>query len=281
MTLAAVLAALAVGVAAGLLAGLIGIGGGVLIVPFLYFFYSHPGWFGHPVSPGSATVVAHATSLFAIVPTSIRGALTYHRSGLVVWRAVWPIGVASAVGATAAAGAATLLPSEALRVGFGALLVFSGIRLLRWREGAGEGRPGHEGLRLSLPATAGIGLVIGAFSALLGVGGGVVAIPLLMHVVGLDVRQVAGTSMGIIVITSLAGVVAYGLTGARVEDLPPLSVGYVDVAVGTVICLGALLSVRSGARLNQRLRPRGLALLFGAFFVAMGLRMVIQNLGAV
>ncbi len=279
MTFVAILAALAVGVAAGLLSGLIGIGGGVLIVPFLYFFYAHPGWFGDPVSPDVATVVAHATSLFAIVPTSVRGALTYHRARLVVWRAVWPIGLASMVAAAAAARLAPQLPAEALRIAFGALLVFSGARLLRRRDAEEEVRHGTAHLRLSLPVTLATGLAVGTFSALLGVGGGIVAIPLLIGVVGIDVRQVAGTSMAIIVITSLGGVLAYIFGGAGVPGRPPLSLGYVDVALGTVVFLGALLSVRWGAHLNQRMKPRGLALLFGAFFLVMGVRMIVDNLG--
>lgn len=282
MTVAAVLAALAVGAAAGLLSGLIGIGGGVLIVPFLYFFYGHPAWSGHPVDPSVATVVAHATSLFAIVPTSLLGALTFHRSGLVVWRAVWPIGLASTVAAVAAARVATLLPPQALRVGFGVLLLFAGVRLFRRRSAAaGPPQQGDGHLRLSLPVTVGTGVAVGTFSALLGVGGGIVAIPLLMNLVGIDVRRVAGTSMGIIAITSLAGVLAFAVAGAGTPGRPPFSAGFVDVAVGAVLFLGALLSVRLGARLNQRMNPRGLALLFGAFFVLMGLRMVVENLWGV
>ncbi|HEV2147933.1 MAG TPA: sulfite exporter TauE/SafE family protein [Longimicrobiaceae bacterium] len=281
MTLAAVLAALGVGIVAGLLSGLIGIGGGVLIVPFLYFFYAHPALFGHPVSAGLATVVAHATSLFAIVPTAIRGTQAFHRSDLVVWPAVWPIGLASTVAAVAAAGVADRLPPQMLRVGFGVLLVFSGYRLLRQRNQAeGEVPHGSDHLRLTLPVTIGTGLVVGTFSALLGVGGGIVAIPLLMNVVGIDVRRVAGTSMGIIAITSVAGVLAYVVGGIGEPGRPPLSLGYVDVAAGMAIFLGALLSVPWGAKLNQRMNPRGLALLFGTFLVLMGLRLVLENLGA-
>lgn len=279
MASAAVVAVFAVGLAVGLLSGLVGIGGGVLIVPFLYFYYAHPALFGVEVAPQAATVVAHATSLFVILPTSFRGALTFHRAGLVVWRAVWPIGVAAVVAAVVAARVATLLPPQALRVAFGVLLVFSGVRLALRRSAEEVPRPAHE-LSLSPPVTVGVGAAVGAFSALLGVGGGIVAIPLLMYVVGIDVRRVAATSMGIIAITSAAGVMAYAVGGIGAAGRPPWSVGYVDVAVGTVMFLGALLSVPWGAALNQRLDPRTLALLFSALFVLLGGRLVLENLGA-
>src|SRR5690606_37573777 len=91
MTAAAVVALAGAGFLVGLLAGLVGIGGGVLIVPFLYFFYAHPVWGGVTFDPALHATVAHATSLFIIIPTAIVGTITYSRAGLVSWRAVLPI----------------------------------------------------------------------------------------------------------------------------------------------------------------------------------------------
>ncbi len=73
MPLAGWLTAFAVGLLAGGLAGLIGVGGGVILVPFLYFFLTHPELGGVFVQAGDQAVVAHATSLIAIVFISIRG----------------------------------------------------------------------------------------------------------------------------------------------------------------------------------------------------------------
>lgn len=276
MGLAAILIALLVGLAVGVVSGVIGIGGGVLMVPFLYFVYAHPQWFGVRVAPEVATVVAHATSLFAIAPTSIRGAIAYHRAGLVVWRAVWPIGVASAGAAVLGSQLALLLSPALLKVLFGVLLIVSAIRLLRSRRtsaSADEPPP----LRLSLPITVSIGLAVGLFSALLGVGGGVVAIPLLLSVVGLDVRRVAATSIGIIAITAVAGTVSYVVSGLGQPGLPSGSIGYVHVAAGLALAAGAVTSIGWGTGLNQRLPARTLALLFAALFLLLGLRLVVSN----
>lgn len=277
MPLGSVAAVFLVGLAVGLLSGLVGIGGGVLIVPFLYFFYAHPELFGVAADPEVRTVVAHATSLFVIVPTALRGVLAYRRAGLVEWRAVWPIGLASTVVAVAAAQVATQLPPQALRTAFGGLLLYSAFQLVKG--GKEDPHAGH-GFRLSLPMTLGAGAVGGAFSALLGVGGGIVMVPILLHGVGIDVRRVAATSMGIVSLTSLAGVAAYVVGGVGAAGRPPWSLGYVDPVVGTVMFLGALLSVAWGAAMNQRMEPRTLSLLFSGLFAVVGLQLVLENLGA-
>jgi uncharacterized protein len=276
MVLFAILATFAVGIVAGLLSGLVGIGGGVLMVPFLYFFYDRPEWFGFDVAPDLRVVVAHATSLFVIVPTSIRGALAYHRAGLVEWRAVWPIGISSVAAAAGAAWVAVLVPPQLLKVAFGLFLTASGVRLALKkppRSAAEQGRP----LRLSWSVTVPIGVAVGALSALLGVGGGIVSIPLLMHVVGLDMRRIAATSMGIIIITATAGSLTYMATGAARDGLPAGSIGFVHLAAGVTMALGAVLSVSWGARLNQRLNPRALTLVFATVFVLIGARLVVAN----
>jgi len=279
MLFTAIAATFAVGIVAGLLSGLVGVGGGVLMVPFLYFFYARPDWFGFHVAPDLHVVVAHATSLFVIVPTSIRGAVAYHRAGLVEWRAVWPIGVSSVLAAVGAAWIAPSVPPEMLKVAFGGFLIVSGARLAKRRPAAvpgSEPRP----LRLGLAVTVPTGIAVGILSALLGVGGGIVSIPLLMHVIGLDVKKVAATSIGIITITATAGSLTYMLTGGGQPGLPPGSVGYVHVAAGVAMFLGAVLSVGWGARLNQKMKPRALTLVFATVFMVIGVRLVFTNFAA-
>lgn len=245
------------------------------MVPFLYFFYDRPDLFGVIVSPESRVVLAHGTSLMVMIPTALRGAWTYHRAELVEWRAVVPIGLASMVAAFAAARLAATLPPEALKTGFGALLIVSGVRLMmpRRHPPAADAEP-----RLSLARTTFTGLLVGVMSALLGVGGGTVAIPLLIYLLRVDLRKVAATSMGIVAITATAGTVGYVVSGLGQPGLPPFSLGYVHVSAGIAMFVGAVVSVRWGAAINQRARPRTLSLLFGAFFVVMGLRLAGGNL---
>ncbi|MBW3553299.1 MAG: sulfite exporter TauE/SafE family protein [Gemmatimonadetes bacterium] len=275
MTIGVLLALAGAGLAVGFLSGLVGIGGGVLIVPLLYFFYGHPGWSGVLVPSDLEAVIAHATSLFVIVPTAALGTLTYHRAGAVAWRAAVPIALFSVVAAIAGSFGAPLIPVPVLKLGFGLLLVFSGVRML-WprKKGAAQAVRTHVGVG------ALAGLAVGFMSALLGVGGGIIAIPILVYLVGLKLDKVAATSMAIIMFTALAGVITYAAIGVGIEGLPPGSVGYVHAAAGIPILAGSLLAVPLGARANQRMDDRRLQLMFGALFLLFGLRLVVENFGA-
>lgn len=279
MGFAALVAVFGVGLLAGLLSGLVGIGGGVLMVPFLYFFYAHPAFAGVRLGPETATLTAHATSLLVILPTALSGAWAFHRRGMVVWRAAVPIGIAAAVAAVGAAQLAESLDPRWLRLAFGVLLLASAVNLYRTpHRGAGGADAAERPVRVSLPRTAGVGAVMGAFSALLGVGGGVIGVPLLMHVIRVGLRCVAATSLAIVAVTSLGGAAAYMLDGPPSAVRPGMSVGYVDLAVGLAMTAGTLLSVRWGTVLNRRLNPRTLALVFAAFFALSGARLVVGNL---
>ncbi len=127
MTLAGWLAAMAVGLLAGRMSALTGIGGGVIVVPFLYFFLSQPELSGaHP--PNETAVVAHAANLLVMVPISAHGTWLYHRAGLVDWRS------ASWLGALLAVPLWTRfqqkLPAQALHWLFAGLFVSLGARII-------------------------------------------------------------------------------------------------------------------------------------------------------
>jgi uncharacterized protein len=253
----------------------VGIGGGVLIVPFLYFFYGHAGWSGVDLAQALHATVSHATSLFIIVPTAVVGTLTYARAGLVAWRAAWPIAAFSVAAAAAGALVASRVPQEVLRFGFGVFLLFTAVQLVSQRRGAVAGE-----LRLTLALSGLTGILVGLLSAVLGVGGGLVAIPLLLYVVRLDVEQVAATSLAIVVAAATAGTLTYIAAGTGAAGLPPGSLGYVHVAAALPMLPGAMIAARFGAKLNQRLDPRRLRWTFAVLCVVLGARLVVANLGA-
>lgn len=242
------------------------------MVPFLYFVYEGAIG-GAAVEPGLIAAVAHATSLFVIVPTAVVGVHSYAKSGRIAWQAAIPIGIFSLAGGVIGARTALVLPEEVLRIAFGFFLIATAVQLAMQPERKG-GRP----LRLELRRMAPTGLVVGIFSALLGVGGGIVAIPLLLHVAGLGVDRVAATSLAIIIFAATAGTVTYMLSGGGVVGLPAGSVGYVHIAAALPLMLGAVLTVRLGTQANQRMSSRSLQWVFAVVLFVLGARLVIQSL---
>jgi uncharacterized membrane protein YfcA len=108
-----------------------------------------------------------------------------------------------------------------------------------------------------------IGLVAGVFSALFGVGGGIIIVPLLVAVVGFDGRRATGTSLAAIGITAGAGAVVYGLHG--------------DLKLGSAALIGlpAALGAVAGVTLQQRLQTRTLTIGFSLFLTAVGIRLLV------
>ncbi len=243
------------------------------MVPLLYLFYAHPSWSGAALAPELHAVVAHATSLFVMVPTAVKGTWTYHRAGVVSWRVALPVAGFSVVAAVAATRVTPLIPAGALKLGFGLLLLASGIQLLRPRRLDGRSPP-----RQHLWIGAVSGLAVGFLSALMGVGGGIIAIPILVYLVGLRLEKVAATSMAIIVFTATAATIGYALTGPEHHIMPAGSIGYVHYLAGLPIMAGSIVAVSSGARVNQRMSTRNLRLLFGLFFIILGVRLAVGNL---
>ncbi len=259
----------------GVVSGLVGVGGGIVMVPFLYLLFAYPELSGIVIPPPYQAVVAHATSLFVIVPTALAGIMAYQRSRLVAWRAALPMAVTAVLAAMAGVQVAVRLPPEVLKAAFGAFLVASGINLLRTSRREDPQEPA--GPR-ALPAAVGGGLLVGFITALLGVGGGIVAIPILIYVMRLEMRKVAATSLGVVVFSALVAAITFAVTGWHHPELPAGSLGYIFAPVGLALMPGAVLTARFGARLNQKMNPRTLKVLFGSVFLLVGLRLLLANL---
>jgi uncharacterized protein len=108
-----------------------------------------------------------------------------------------------------------------------------------------------------------IGLVAGFFSALFGVGGGIVVVPLLVLLLGYDLRPATGTSLAAIAIIALVGTIAYGLRG----EVEP---GYAAL-IGLPAAVGAL----AGAALQQRLASRTLVFAFAVLLLVVGVALLV------
>lgn len=275
MSLPALILSLLFGGFVGVVSSLVGVGGGIVMVPFLYFLFAYPELSGIDIPPVYQAAVAHATSLFVIVPTALSGVFAYHRAKLVVWRISLPMAATAVVAAIVGVQVAVRMPPELLKAFFGAFLVASGINLLRpSRKDGGGGEPGPREFGLAMFG----GLFVGFITSLLGVGGGIVAIPILIYTMKVEMKKVAATSLGIVVFSALVAAATYAITGWGHPELPSGSLGYIFLPSSLALLPGAVIAARFGARLNQRMDPRGLKILFAVVFLLVGLKLFLGNI---
>jgi uncharacterized membrane protein YfcA len=262
-------AALAVGSLVGFISGLTGIGGGVLMVPFLYAAYDALG-----LPPARATPLAHATSLMVIVPAAVRSLIGYRGTGLVRWRAALPMALVAASCAALVAPLTPLLPSTALRIGFGLFLVSVAADLLVRRTDHADSPP--PGRAHSFGAAL-IGVPVGSLSAALGVGGGIPATIGMHYVLKLPFRVMVPTSLAVVALTAGAGTLSYLLTPAGALPFGPV-VGFVDFKHGLPLGIGAVLFAPVGVWVNRRAPVRRLRLVFGALLLLIGVELLWSNI---
>ena len=248
----------------GALSAVAGIGGGVVMVPFLYLVYA-----GTEVSLSAQTVVAHATSLGVAFVAASYGTWRYAKADAIAWRAAMAYavpGIASAFFTARLLTAASEV--EWLRAVFGTFLLISGVDMARRARDGTEAEPGTLTPH-SLAWLAAIGVVGGAASAALGIGGGLIAVPVLLYVGQLPVRSIAPTALAGVWLTTLAGGIGY-LTAGPGPEISTWMVGYVDGRMAVPLALGALCTVPLGVRVNRRVAPPTLYWCFAGLFLVVG-----------
>lgn len=254
-----------IGAGSGMLAGLFGIGGGLLIVPALVAVFALP---GSPVPADVAVHVAIGTSLAVIVVTSLSSIAAHQRRGAVVWPAVGRLVPGILVGGFAGARIADALARSPLQATFGVLAIVLALWMAFGRPPPAEGR--HVRTFLWLPA----GVLIGAISALVGIGGGVMTVSWLTWQ-GTVIHRAVGTGAACTLPVALAGAAGFMLTGADVPDLPSGSVGYVYLPAALGISVASVLTAPLGARLAHALPVKQLRRAFAVLLAVVGLQMII------
>jgi len=252
-----------IGSAAGVLAGLLGIGGGLVIVPTLSWLLVHQG-----AVPDLAVPMAVATALGTMLLTSAASAWSHARRGNVDWAAVARLGPAVAAGALLGAWVAAGLSGEVLARVFAFLVALIALRMLL---GSGVSmRPVPERLRGWLLA----GPVVGAASALIGIGGGSFNVPYLAWN-GYTTLRAVGIAAACGWPIALAGSAGFLVRGWNTVDWP-LSAGYWYLPGVIVIGLSGAVATPLGTRLAHRIGSAGLARVFGVFLLVVAIRMALE-----
>lgn len=265
-----------VGVLIGIASGLLGIGGGTVMVPIFRLAF------------GMSATMSTATSLFAIIPTSISGAISHVKGKTCI----------PALGIAAGLGGACLSPvgvwlaqlspdwlvmlAAALIIGYSAINMFKkAFKIPRAGQpaegadaaaaaGAAASAPTADDSSLSrkqLLQGAAIGLVAGLASGYVGVGGGFIMVPLMLSIIGIPMRKASGTSLIAVMILAIPGVIEQGI------------IGNINYLAGIAIVIGTIPGAVIGAGLVTKVPERTLRLLFGCFLIVAAVMLVLNEVG--
>lgn len=238
------------GLLAGFLSGLFGVGGGILIVPVLV------------LALGMAQRVAHGTSLAAVLPIAVSGLVGFGTEASVDWPVAVALSVGAMLGALLGTHALKVLPAGVLARAFAAVLALSAVRLaVDTTDAAGRGE-------LDPALWAGlllIGVVTGTLAGMLGVGGGVVMVPAMILLVGIPAAVAKGTSLAVIIPTSL------------VATQRNLRNGNTVLPVAVVVGLAGVVSSFAASKISVGLDERTSNLLFAALLIVVAARMLVQQ----
>jgi uncharacterized membrane protein YfcA len=256
---------LAMGGAAGLLAGFFGIGGGIIIVPGLIFYFNRKG-----IDPAILTHLAVGTSLATIFATGISSASAHHNRRNVRWRTALSMAPFVIFGTFIGAAVAARLHDVLLRRLFGAFELLVSVRLAL---------PVSRKLPIQVCPVSLVygfgGAVIGMVSALFGIGGGTVSVPVMVFFLDMPIKLAVGTSSAQGVVIAFFGTMEYIREGWMLPSLPREAIGFVDPLPALLIGVMSVLTAPLGARLNWIFPARRVSLAFAALLALVGLKLIV------
>ena len=264
MNIAQIIILLATGMGVGFISGLIGVGGAFIMTPVQYIVYTAMG-----ISSDVAIKLAFGTSLFVILPTAISGILRHSREGAVWWKAAIIMGICSLLFAYGGASLATHLPGTTLKITFGVIALASGIRMLITRLPQVEPDPKDKAWLLFVWA-----IPIGLTTGILGIGGGVLTVPILAMAIRTSMHRAVATSLAVMIFGSIGGIIGYLINGLGVPGLPDYSIGYIHLPTWAMLAITSIGMAQLGAITAHRLPAHQLRYIFVVILFFMGLRML-------
>lgn len=263
--LASLIAFLVLGAFAGILAGLLGVGGGLVLVAALVWLLPSMG-----IPHEAAMHAALASSLASIVLTAAASARAHARRGSVLWPTVAWMVPGLLLGGWLGSGVAVRIDGDVLRYIVAGYCLIAAAQLLFGKTRA-AGPNGVLAPRGGMMTAAGVG--IGAVSAVVGIGGGSMTVPLLVWRGIAPVRAV-GTSSACGVAIGLASAVGYALH-APPGALPQHAIGYVYLPAAIGVAMASVLAAPYGTRLAHRLNGQTLKRVFAGFLVTVAVSLLL------
>lgn len=265
---------LVAGAFAGILAGLFGIGGGMIIVPALIYIFTKQG-----LPEAALTHIGIGTSLATIIVTSISSLRAHNSRGAVNWNVWKRMAPGLVAGSLIGAGITSFINGNSLQViiGIGAFLV--GLKMLFMKNKALEV---NDFSKLPSPiGQTGLGGFIGIVSAIFGIGGGTLTVPLLSNY-GLKIQNAVGTSAACGLPIASAGVIGFIVFGQFIdtsvkESLPNGIIGFVHVYAFICVSLASFFTARIGAKIAHKLPAATLKKAFAVLLLIVGIKLFLNS----
>ena len=251
---------------AGFMAGLLGVGGGIIMVPALYYAFT--------VLDFDILTRMHlsvGTSLAIIIPTSIISTKTHMEYDAVDFKMVKSFGIFILMGVILGTFLAVNLKTPPLVLFFSIFAFMVGLFFIFLREKLVESPKAISNVVKNIS-----GIVIGFISVPLGIGGGSLMVPF-MRTFGYDIRKSIGTAAAIGFLISVSGTTAMILGGKIINNINiPFSVGYINLLGFIIFVPVTMIMARLGAKAVYKINKRLLSKIFGIFLIIVSIRSFIE-----
>ena len=263
------LAVLAISAAvAGFMAGLLGVGGGIIMVPALYYAFTVLDF-----ELVTRMHLAVGTSLAIIIPTSIISTKTHMEYDAVDFKMVKSFGIFILIGVIAGTFLAVNLKTPTLVLFFSIFAFMVGLFFIFLREKLVENPKTISDIVKNIS-----GIVIGFISVPLGIGGGSLMVPF-MRTFGYDIRKSIGTAAAVGFLISLSGTITMIMGGKIIDNInTPFSVGYINLLGFAVFVPVTMIMARLGAKAVYKINKKLLSKIFGTFLLIVSVRSFIEYL---
>ncbi len=253
---------------AGFMAGLLGVGGGIIMVPALYYAFT--------VLDFDIVTRMHlsvGTSLAIIIPTSIISTKTHMEYDAVDFKMVKSFGIFILIGVIAGTFLAVNLKTPALVLFFSIFAFIVGLFFIFVRERLMENPKNISNLIKKIS-----GIIIGFISVPLGIGGGSLMVPF-MRTFGYDIRKSIGTAAAVGFLIALSGTITMILGGKIINNInTPFSLGYINLLGFIVFVPVTMVMARIGAKAVYKIDKKLLSKIFGTFLIIVSIRSFVEYL---
>jgi uncharacterized membrane protein YfcA len=240
----------------GFVAGLFGIGGGLITVPFLFYIFNSLG-----IDQQYVMHLAVGTSFAIIIPTSIVSVLTHHKFNAVDFNVVKNYGIFVIVGVIIGTIFAATFKTKSLVLFFSIVILFLGIYLLLIKE---KDQNIISEMKLYLKII--LGSIVGFISAITGIGGAVMNVPILKFF-GYSINKAIGSAAAIGFLIALFGAIGFLITGSYLRTNIPLSIGFLNIPAFLIFIPITTFMARIGARTVHKIDKSKISKYFGIFLL--------------